>query len=70
MFFHFILPYLWLGVNTVVCLRYALEYADWNWSTNQQAYHPLEYSGAWENYACHPSPSYWRFQVYTLSLSG
>jgi alpha-1,3-glucan synthase len=68
MFFYSIVLYLWLSVNTVLCLRYAPEHADWNLNTNQQAESPLDYSGAWENHTYHSSPSNWRFPVYTLFL--
>jgi alpha-1,3-glucan synthase len=68
MLFHFIVLYLWLGAKTTVCLRYVPEYAAWNLNTNQQAEHPLEYSGAWGNHTYHQSPSNWRFPVYTLFL--
>jgi hypothetical protein len=46
MLFLAIVLYLGISENLVACLRYAPEYADWNLNTNQEAEHPLEYSGA------------------------
>jgi alpha-1,3-glucan synthase len=68
MFFLAIVLYLVLREDLVAGLRYAPEYADWNLNTNQEAEHPLEYSGAWDGHTFHPSPSNWRFPVYTLFL--
>jgi alpha-1,3-glucan synthase len=68
MFFVAILLYLGLAVEVVTCLRYAPEYARWNLNTNQEAIHPLDYSGTWENHTYNKSPQNWRFPVYTLFL--
>jgi hypothetical protein len=68
MFFVTILLYLGLAVERVTSLRYAPEYAKWNLNTNQEAIHPLDYSGTWENHTYNKSPTNWRFPVYTLFL--
>lgn len=63
------LTYLGLTFAPVVTgLRYTEEFARWNLNTNQEAIHPLDYSGTWENHTYFPSPSNWRFPVYTLFL--
>ncbi len=49
-------------------LVYTPEFEAWNLNTNQDAQHPLDYSGIWDNHTFHPSPSNWRFPVYTLFL--
>lgn len=63
-----LLAYLWLSINLAASLRYTPEYAEWNLNTNQKAVNPLDYSGTWENHKYNPSPSNWRFPVYTLFL--
>jgi alpha-1,3-glucan synthase len=68
MFFVPFLLYLGLGVERVTGLRYAPEFARWNLNTNQEAIHPLDYSGTWENHTYNKSPTNWRFPVYTLFL--
>jgi alpha-1,3-glucan synthase len=68
MFFLSVLVFFGLSAELVECLRYAPEYAEWNLNTNQEAILPLDYSGSWENHTYHPSPSNWRFPVYTLFL--
>jgi alpha-1,3-glucan synthase len=68
MLFPTILLYLGLGVELVTSLRYTPELAKWNLNTNQDAIHPLDYSGTWENHTYNKSPTNWRFPVYTLFL--
>jgi alpha-1,3-glucan synthase len=64
------LVFLFLGFSAtfVDCLRYDPEFVQWNLNTNKDAQHPLDYSGEWDNHTFHPSPSNWRFPVYTLFL--
>lgn len=38
----------------------------WNLNENQDAQHPLDYSGKWENHDFFPSPSNWRFPFYVI----
>ncbi|KAB5522170.1 alpha-1,3 glucan synthase [Coniochaeta sp. 2T2.1] len=49
-------------------LRWDQNYADHNLNQNETAEDPLDYYGKWENHTFHPSPSNWRFPVYTLFL--
>ena len=55
-------------VDLVSCLRYIPEYEAWNLNSNQDALHPLDYTGIWDNHSFHPSPTNWRFPVYTIFL--
>lgn len=60
-----ILGYLAFGV---ISAPYDPRELDWNLNTNQQAVHPLDYSGEWEGHVYTPSPENWRFPFYTLIL--
>lgn len=68
MFLAALFLYLGFSAELIECLRYSPEYADWNLNTNQNADHPLDYSGTWDNHTYFPSPTNWRFPVYTLFL--
>lgn len=64
-----------LTVVVAACLTtlsYAYNYdpawTQYNLNTNQEATHPLEYSGAWEGHEYTASPRNWRFPFYTLFL--
>jgi alpha-1,3-glucan synthase len=49
-------------------LRYDPDYVQWNLNQNQNAIHPSDYWGEWENHTFKPSPTNWRFPFYTLTL--
>jgi alpha-1,3-glucan synthase len=57
-----------LLVATVAALRYDPAYTDYNLNQQQDAVHPLDYWGKWENHTFHESPDNWRFPFYTLFL--
>ena len=48
--------------------NYDPAWVDYNLNTNQQAIHPLEYSGEWADHEYTASPKNWRFPFYTLFL--
>ena len=52
----------------VLCAPYDPRELHYNLNTNQQAQHPLNYSGAWEGHNYTKSPENWRFPFYTLFL--
>ena len=41
---------------------------DYNLNKNQQAQHPLDYTGEWDDHNFTKSPENWRFPFYTLFL--
>lgn len=49
-------------------LRYDPAYEEWNLNTNQEAIHPLDYTGTRAGHKYTPSPSNWRFPFYTVML--
>lgn len=53
---------------SVAGLRYDPDLVDWNLNQNQDATHPTQYWGEWENHTFYPSPESWRFPFYTLTL--
>ncbi|KAK5088183.1 Cell wall alpha-1,3-glucan synthase ags1 [Lithohypha guttulata] len=59
-------------VAVLVCGTYGFNYdpawTKYNLNTNQNAQHPLEYSGEWTGHEFTPSPKNWRFPFYTLFL--
>ena len=57
-----------LSISIVVALKYDQEQLQWNLNTNQDAVHPLDYSGEWEDHVFNPSPSNWRMPFYTVML--
>jgi hypothetical protein len=62
------LNYLLLAAPVAQALRYDPAYVDYNLNTNQQAVHPLDYSGKRNDHTYHPSPDSWRFPFYTVML--
>lgn len=62
LFFHFLLAAL------VSCLKFDQQFVGYNLNENQAAQNPLDYSGEWKDHQFHPSPTDWRFPVYTLFL--
>jgi alpha-1,3-glucan synthase len=59
---------LWLFASQVVASPYDPFEVNWNLNTNQDATHPLDYSGQWEGHNYTASPDNWRFPFYTLFL--
>ena len=55
-------------VISTQALRYDPEQVPWNLNTNQTASHPVDYWGQWDGHTYNPSPSNWRFPIYTLFL--
>lgn len=53
---------------SVAGLRYDPAYAQWNLNQNQDATHPTDYWGQWDNHTYNPSPTNWRFPFYTVTL--
>lgn len=51
-----------------VALRYDPTEASWNLNEQQDALHPLDYTGIWKDHNFNPSPSNWRFPFYVLML--
>lgn len=56
------------SIASVRAAKYTEAMVPWNMNTNQTATEVLDYSGEWENHTFHPSPSNWRFPVYTIIL--
>ncbi|KAK4539476.1 hypothetical protein LTR36_010912 [Oleoguttula mirabilis] len=65
---HLLVCFLALLATRVLCAPYDPRELDWNLNTNQQAQHPLDYSGVWEGHNYTESPENWRFPFYTLFL--
>ncbi len=61
----FLWSWLTLGVSA---LQFDQQYVGFNLNQNETATHPLDYYGIWENHTYNPSPSNWRFPVYTIFL--
>ena len=57
-----------LCLSPVIGLKYDQEQVQWNLNTNQDAVHPLDYSGEWNDHVFNPSPSNWRMPFYTVML--
>ena len=48
-------------------LRWHADLIPWNLNQNQNAQHPTEYWGEWEDHSYTPSPQNWRFPFYALT---
>ncbi|RAK95230.1 alpha-1,3-glucan synthase Ags3 [Aspergillus ibericus CBS 121593] len=59
-----------LGLLSVAAVGwpYNESLADYNLNTNASAADPIDYWGEWPDHDYHPSPSNWRFPVYTIFL--
>lgn len=57
-----------LCINAALALKYDPAFVDYNFNTNQTATNPLDYSADWPGHTYNPSPSNWRFPVYTIIL--
>lgn len=58
---------LWL-TRTALAFPYDASQVSWNLNQQQDARHPLDYWGEWENHTFTPSPENWRMPTYTVSL--
>lgn len=48
-------------------LKWQADEVPWNLNQNQNAQHPTEYWGEWQNHSFQPSPENWRFPFYALT---
>lgn len=53
---------------TTTALKYDPAWVGYNLNENQTATRPADYWGEWEGHTYHPSPTNWRFPIYTLFL--
>lgn len=57
-----------LYATTSTCWPYEKSLEAYNLNENKTATNPAEYWGEWPNHTYFPSPSNWRFPIYTLFL--
>lgn len=57
-----------LCIGAVQSLKYDPAFVDYNMNINQTATNALDYAASWDGHTYFPSPSNWRFPVYTIIL--